>query len=74
MKLNKEEKKEMKDLAKSASLRRDMELLSQRRHNPFEATGEIDIDKFLLFLNQYNEFIGHSQKTFCRIIDKDMRL
>jgi hypothetical protein len=72
--LNKEEKKELENLAKSPKLQGDMAVLSKRRYNPFIVNGNIDIDRLLIFLTDYNYFINHALKSFHRIIDKDMRL
>ena len=72
--LSKEEKKELKELSKSQKLRKDMRLLLKTRHNPFITDGKVDIDKFLIFLTEYNRFINHASKAFHKIIDRDMRL
>jgi hypothetical protein len=72
--LNDKEKNELKELARSLQLKGDTERLAAGRYNPFVINGEIDIDKFLSFLTQYNQFINHRPKLFQKIIDKDMRL
>lgn len=72
--LNNEEKKELKKLAASASLRNDMAHIKEFRHNPFVISGTVDMDKFLAFLTEFNQFINHSPKPFRRIIDSNMRL
>ena len=72
--LSKEEKEELIKLAKSEKLRKEFKKLSECRYNPFIENGKINSDKFLKFLNEYNEFINHAQKPFKKIIDKDMRL
>lgn len=72
--LSKEEKAELKNLAESSELQEDMRKLSRRRHNPFIVNGEVDVDRLLTFLTEYNRFINHTPKPFRRIIDKDMRL
>lgn len=74
MMLNEEEKKELKELTKSAALRKDLKLLSKTRHNPFFKGGKVDMDKLLTFLTDYNCFINHSPRPLSKIIDKDMRL
>lgn len=72
--LSKEEKRELKKLAKSSKLKEDMQKLESYRHNPFMVQDKINIDRFLTFLNEYNKFINHHPKPFRKIIDKDMRL
>lgn len=72
--LNEKEKKELKESAKSSKLKEDMCRLSKTRYNPFAVKGNIDIDKLLVFLTEYNHFISHAPRLFHKIIDKDMRL
>ena len=75
MRLSEAEKAELKELANSAELRRDMELMSQRRRNPFvTSTGEVDVDRFIAFLTEYNRFLGHPRKPFRKFYEHDMRL
>lgn len=72
--LNEEEKRELKEMANSSKLKEDMRRLSKTRYNPFIVNGNVDLDKFLTFLTEYNYFINHKPKPFRKIIDKDMRL
>lgn len=72
--LSEKVKKELRELAHSPKLQEDMKILSKNKYSPFLVNGNIDIDKFLLFLNEYNYFINHNPRRFCKIIDKDMRL
>lgn len=72
--LNNEEKKELKSLADSSKFRKDMTHLERLAHNPFVLNGAVDIDKFMIFLTEFNQFINHSPKIFRKIIDRDMRL
>lgn len=74
MRLSKEERAELKKLAKSAKLQEDMRRLSRQRHNPFVVDGQVDIDRFLVFLTEYNYFINHARRPFRRIKDEKMRL
>lgn len=74
MALGQREKKELRDLASSIRLRQDTEILSRNRHNPFYAKGRIDLDKFIDFLNGYNEFANHIMRPFCRMADRNMKL
>ena len=70
-----EMKKELRELAESEAFRKDMETVRANRHNPFiKEDGTVDVDAYLEFLDDYNEFINHEPRPFRRIIDKDMRL
>ncbi len=72
--LSKKEKQEWTVLSESMSLRDDMRHLSESRHNPFLKDGRVDIDKYIDFLNEYNEFINHTPKPFKPMIDRIMKL
>lgn len=65
---------EMRRLSKSASLRKDMETIAQNRHAVFTKAGVVDVDGYIDFVSQFNEFINHEPKKFAPMIDKDMRL
>ena len=65
---------ELIKLARSDALRKDMETIALKRHNPFVKEGKVDVDAYIEFVTQYNEFINHTPKPFSRIIDKDMKL
>ncbi len=73
-KLSKKEKEEMQRVAASALLKKDMQYLSDNRFNPLIDGHEINMDRLLIFLTEYNEFINHSPKPFKPIIDKIMKL
>jgi hypothetical protein len=62
------------ELSKSESLRNDLDVLRHHRHNPFIKNGAVDIEAYLEFVQQFNEFINHKPKPFRPIIDKEMRL
>jgi hypothetical protein len=66
--------KELLDLSKSDSMRKDMQTVSSQRHNPFLKYGKVDVDAYIEFLSEYNEFINHEPKPFRPIEDKIMRL
>lgn len=67
--------KEFQELARSESLRQDMETVRRNRHNPFiRKDGSVDADAYITFVTEFNEFIGHEPRPFRQIIDKDMRL
>jgi len=74
MTLSKNEKEELIALARSASLKKDMQYLSAHRHNPLIVNGKVDPDRYITFVTEYNEFINHQPKPFKPIIDKIMKL
>ena len=65
---------EIRELSRSADMRKDMAAIAQGRHNPFLKDGEVDCDAFIAFVAGYNEFINHEPKRFIAMVDKDMRL
>jgi len=67
-------RQELLELAQSYTLKKDMEIISSKRHNPFIKNGRCDVDAYLEFVTQYNEFINHEQKPFKEMLDRDMRL
>jgi hypothetical protein len=74
MKLSKEAEKELIELSKSDTLRRDMERVASQRYNPFIKDGKVDVDAYIEFVTQFNEFINHEPKPFNPMIDKVMKL
>jgi hypothetical protein len=72
--LSEKEKQEWSGLADSVSLRDDARRLKESLHNPFIKDGAVDIDRYINFLNEYNEFINQRQKTFKPIIERIMKL
>lgn len=72
--LSRKEKEELVELAHSVSFREDMRKVAQGRHDPFFVNGKLDIDKFLIFLTEFNQFINHEMRPFKPIIDEEMRL
>lgn len=72
--LNQEDKRDLLEMAHSTQIREDYRKMEQHRHNPFLVNGRVDLDKFIDFLNEYNDFFGHKKRQFNKIIDKDMRL
>jgi hypothetical protein len=74
MTLSPEAEREFRELAESDAFRKDMETVRANRHNPFVRNGVVDVDAYLEFVQQYNEFINHEPKPFKPMIDKDMRL
>ena len=65
---------ELRKLAKSGALRKDMETIAQNRRYAFVTADGVDVDAYVEFLSQFNEFINHEPKKFVAMIDKDMRL
>ena len=74
MKLSKKAEEELIKLSKSESLKKDMEAVASNRHNPFIKDGKVDVDAYIEFVSQYNEFINHRPKPFKPMIDKIMKL
>ncbi len=62
------------DLVAGPATGRDMQYIRQHRLNPFIRDGRVDIDAYLQFVTEFNEFINHAPKPFRPILDKDMRL
>jgi hypothetical protein len=49
-------------------------MLSLHWRSPFVRNGVVDIDAYIEFVQQFNEFINHEPKPFRPMIEKDMRL
>ncbi|RJQ22833.1 MAG: hypothetical protein C4560_01970 [Nitrospiraceae bacterium] len=74
MTLSENAEKELIELGKSEELRKDMEMLRSHWQTPFIKDGIVDIDAYIEFVQQFNEFINHEPRPFVPILDKDMRL
>jgi hypothetical protein len=74
LKFSKKEKEELLRLSQSSSLQNDMKYVSAHRHNPLIVDGKVDLDRFITFLTDYNEFINHKPKPFKPMIDRIMKL
>jgi hypothetical protein len=72
--IREDEKKELLRLSRSKSLREDMRYLLNNRHNPFIKDGRVDVDAYIEFVTQFNEFINHEPKPFKPMVDRDMKL
>jgi len=72
MSFSPEAEKELKDGLEI--LKEEMQALRLQRHNPFIKNGKVDIDAYIEFVTEFNEFINHAPKPFEQIIDCDMRL
>jgi hypothetical protein len=65
---------ELLELAGSEGLRKDMEMLKAQWETPFIKDGRVDVDAYIEFVMQFNEFINHKPKPFKPMIDRDMKL
>lgn len=75
MRLSEEDRAELVELSRSQSLRDDMARVAATRHNPFlDENGEVDADRVVDFLTQYNEFLNHAGKPRQPFIEKNMKL
>lgn len=74
MKISQQAAKEFLELSKSESLKKDMDVLRRQRHNPFIKNGNVDVNAYIEFVTEFNEFINHEPKPFKPIIDKVMKL
>lgn len=74
MNLSEKAERELIGLAKSDDLRKDMAMMKTRWQNPFIKDGKVEIDAYIEFVQQFNEFINHEPKPFKPIIDKFMKL
>jgi hypothetical protein len=74
MTLSIKEKEELLALAKSSALKKDMQYLAAHRHNPLIFDGKVDLDRYITFLTEYNEFINHQPKPFKPMVEKIMKL
>jgi hypothetical protein len=72
--LTEAERRELRELAASASLREDMQTLSRLSVRHFFRDGEVDVDLVVAFFDEFNEMIDHQPKPFKPIIERDMRL
>lgn len=41
-----------------------MRAIAEGRHNPCVRDGQVDVDAYVKFVCEYNEFINHEPKTF----------
>ncbi len=74
MKLSKQAKKELLELAKSESFKKDIEMLRSQWKNPFIKNGRVDVDAYIEFITQFNEFINHMPKALTPMLDVKMKL
>ena len=74
MMLSRAAQEEIRELARSETLKNDLAAVAASRHNPFVREGVVDVDAYIEFVTAFNEFINHEPKPFTPIIDRDMRL
>lgn len=74
MKLSEKAENELIELARSEELRKDMEMMKAQWKTPFIKDGRVDVDAYIEFVTEFNEFINHKPKPFKKIIEKAMRL
>lgn len=65
---------ELLELAGSEGLKKDMERLKAQWKDPFIKDGRVDVDAYIEFVTQFNEFINHKPKPFKPMVDRDMKL
>ena len=51
-----------------------MQKVSANSSNPFVKDGKPNVDAYIEFVNQFNEFVNHTLKPFKPLIEKDMKL
>ncbi len=73
-KLSEEEKKELGKFARASTFKADLRKISENQYNPFIVKDRIDIDRFIIFLSEYNCFINHTLKPFRKIKDRKNKL
>ncbi len=74
MKLSRSIKAEVAALARSESLKNDMQIMAERKCAPFIKDGRTDVDAFIAFIIEFNEFINHEPRPFSKMPDRDMVL
>ncbi len=74
MSLSEEAAKEIRELASSAALKRDMTIVAKSQRKVFLENGKVDVDAYVEFVCAFNEFINHGPKKFVPLSDRDMRL
>jgi hypothetical protein len=72
--LSPEAEKEFRAMARSESLRSDMDAVRRNRRNPFLKNGVADADAYIAFVTIFNEFINHEPKSFKPMVGDHMRL
>jgi len=74
MNVSDKSQEELLKYSQSVAFKKDMNTVAGCKHNPFIKNGRVDVDAYIEFVTQYNEFINHQPKPFRRMIDNDMKL
>jgi len=74
MKLSRKAEEELLEDGRSEELRKDMEMLKAQWKTPFFKDGRVDVDGYIEFVTQFNEFINHQPKPFKPMVDRVMKL
>ena len=74
MSLSQKIKDEVAALTESAKLREDMRTAAKEKYIPLLKGGKVDVDAYIAFVTQFNEFINHQRKPFKKISEKHMIL
>lgn len=74
MTLSRESREELLALVQSESLRKDMRELARIRRECVSQNDILDMDAWIDFLTQYNEFVNHARKPFRPMIEREMLL
>jgi hypothetical protein len=74
MNISKKAEIELVEGACSEDFRSDMQGMRDKWHSPFIINGNVDVDAYLDFVTEYNEFINHRPRQFKKIEDKYMKL
>jgi hypothetical protein len=74
MGFSEQEKEELRSVASSASMRADSRRLRAGRINPFIMHGNVDSDRVVEFLTEYNEFLNNPMKPRWIFIEENMKL
>jgi hypothetical protein len=67
-------KKDKFPIAGDKTLTKDMETIAKNRHDFLLPDKSVDMDKYIDFLTEFNEFINHKKKPFKPIIVKNMKM
>ena len=67
MKISEKIKAELKLYAQTA-------LFEGREENPFLQNANANVDAYIAFNDQFNEFINHSSRPFRPMVEKDIKL
>ncbi len=72
--MTKKEKDDFRRQTESESFKKEMRKLASKKNNPFIKDCRVNLDAYIDFLTQYNEFINHRLKAFKKIKGDNMKL